>query len=296
MNGFEPPSRVYGVDFRGADDADDAVWVAEGVVDPACDGGEGFDGAGLRLVDCRPATERFDCPADREALLPALAAFLGGLDGDVVVGVDFPFGVPASLVGADDWETFVHRFPSRFTSPEQFSRRCVELAKLVDGGVETRLFRETDEPLSALSPYDPHLAARTFYGIRDVLRPLVTADLIRVHPMQSPDSTKPSLLEVYPAGTLADLGLDGVPAGTDAEADRERRESVLDGLVECGVAVDETVRSRVVGNTGSILDTRDADDALDAVVAAVAAYRNTRDAGTLCATDGRRAVEGYIYV
>ncbi|SEO42295.1 Protein of unknown function [Halogranum amylolyticum] len=286
MNGFEPPSRVYGVDFRGGDDADDGVWVAEGVVDPACDGGEGFDGAGLRLVDCRPATERFDCPADREALLPALAAFLGRLGGDVVVGVDFPFGVPAPLVGADDWETFVHRFPSRFASPEEFSRRCVELAKLVDGGVETRLFRETDEPLSALPPYDPHLAARTFYGIRDVLRPLVTADLVQVHPMQSPDSTKPSLLEVYPAGTLEDLGLLHVTDETDGEGGRQRRESVRDGLVEYGVAVADDVRHRV----------DDGDDALDAVVAAVAAYRNTRDSGTLCATDGRRALEGYTYV
>jgi hypothetical protein len=290
MSAFEPPARVYGVDFSGAEDAGHALWLAEGIVDgAACDGGDVFDGDGFRIVDCRPATEWFDQSADREESHRALTAFLGGLGGGAAVGLDFPFGLPAPLVGVDNWETFLHQFPGSFSSPEELRRRCTERAELLgDGGQKTKLFRATDEPLSALSPYDLRLQAQTFYGIRDVLRPLVATDLVRVHPMQRPHPEKPSLLEVYPAGVLDDLGLLNTKYKEASESGRARREEILAGLHDSGVVVDDDVWTRVVEDDGG--------DALDAVAAAVGTYRNTRDPHTLSTTDECPTIEGYIYV
>lgn len=288
MRAFEPPTRVYGVDFSGAQDAGRNIWLAEAVVTAETDGGDVFDGEGLRVVDCRPATEWFDGPADREAVLPALTAFLGGLGGGVAVGLDFPFGLPAPLVGVDDWETFLHRFPGCFSSPDELRRRCSERAELLGDDGKTKLFRATDEPLSALSPYDLRLQAQTFYGIRDVLRPLVTSDAVRVHPMQRPAPDKVSLLEVYPAGVLDELGLHHTKYKDGSDAGRERREEIVAGLGDAGVAIDDDVRNRAIADDGG--------DALDALVAAVGTYRNTRDPNTLYTTDECRAIEGHIYV
>ncbi|SFL02037.1 Protein of unknown function [Halogranum rubrum] len=289
MRAFEPPTRVYGVDFSGAADAGHSIWVSEGVVDDVeVDEDEGLTGRGLRIVDCRPATEWFDESADREEILPALAAFLGELGGGVAVGLDFPFGLPNQLVNVDTWETFLYRFPGCFSSPDDLRQRCTERAELLGDGQKSQLFRATDKPLSALSPYDLRLQSQTFYGIRDVLRPLVISDSVRVHPMQRPSPEKPSLLEVYPAGVLDELGLHHTKYKDGSEEGRTRREEILTGLADAGITIDGDVRQRAI--------TDDDGDALDAIVAAVGTYRNTRDPSTLYTTDECRAIEGYIYV
>ena len=300
MRTFSPPSRVYGVDFSGAQDAGRNIWLAEGTIDDGgrADADEDADTAGdptgtvdcddLRIHDCRPATEWFDLPAARNQILPALTAFLGGLPAGTAVGLDFPFGLPSPLVGVDNWETFLVDFPSIYSSPEELRTRCTERAGLVGDGEKTKLFRATDEPMAALSPYDIRLQSQTFYGIRDVLRPLVTAGRVRVHPMQSPSADKPSLLEVYPAGTLDDLGLHHTKYKDGSEAGRERREEILDGLADHGITIADDVRKRALEDDGG--------DALDAVVATVGTYRNTRGSANLTTADELTAIEGYIYV
>jgi hypothetical protein len=288
MRAFDPPTRIFGVDFSGAQDAGHNIWLAEGIVERTDVGtGAALSGDGLRIVACRPATEWFDVAADREVVLPALTAFLGRLGGGVAVGLDFPFGLPSPLVGVDDWETFLYRFAGCFSSPEDLRRRCTERAELLDGG-KAKLFRATDEPLSALSPYDLRLQSQTFYGIRDVLRPLVTSDLVRAHPMQPPAPDKASLLEVYPAGVLEELGLPHTKYKDGSDEGQRRRAEILDGLRDAGVVIDDDLRSRAVADGGG--------DALDAIVAAVGTYRNTRDENTLSTNDECRAIEGHIYV
>lgn len=303
MQSFSPPSRVYGVDFSGAQDAGRNIWLAEGVVENApADADDDSTRSrdtededsnsesltGLSIRDCRPATEWFDRSADRDVILATLTSFLADLLSSTAVGLDFPFGLPALLVTVDDWETFLVQFPSDYSSPDDLRARCTDRAELVGDGSKTKLFRTTDVPLAALSPYDLRLQSQTFYGIRDVLRPLTMANAVRVHPMQSPASDKPSLLEVYPAGTLDDLGLHHTKYKDGTEAGRDRRREILDGLTAHGVAIADEVRERAVADDGG--------DALDAIVAAVGAYRNTRDAATLTTDDDLTAIEGYIYV
>lgn len=289
MRAFEPPTRVYGVNFSGAEDAGHSIWVAEGAVDDVeVDANEELTGRGLHIVDCRPAVEWFDESPERETILPALVAFLGELGGGVAVGLDFPFGLPSQLVNVEAWETFLYRFPGCFSSPDDLRQRCTERAELLDSDEKSKLFRATDKPLSALSPYDLRLQSQTFYGIRDVLRPLVTSNSVRVHPMQRPSPEKPSLLEVYPAGVLDELGLHHTKYKDGTEEGRTRRTDIVSGLADAGVAIDHDVRERVIAD--------DDGDALDAIVAAVGTYRNTRDPSTLYTTDESRAIEGYIYV
>lgn len=276
---YEPPGTVLGVDFSGANDAGSNVWVAE--IDAS---------GGPELVDCAPATERFDTSADRAATHRALARHLASLDGDAAAALDFPFALPASVVDPADWPAFVREFPSLFASPEALQRRCQSRAGLADDD-RVQHVRATEESVGALSPYNRRLRSQTFYGIRDVLRPLVLVDAVRVVPMQALAPGKPTLLETYPAAALESLDGETHRAGYKeaGEEGRSRREANLDALeAERELTLADGVRDRLLDDAGG--------DGLDAALAAFAGWRNTVDPSNLAVDDARREVEGHIYV
>lgn len=276
---YTPPETVFGVDFSGAKEAGKKIWLAE--IDCAGD---------PELVDCAPATEWFDVATDRAATHRALTHHLASLDGDAAAALDFPFALPASVVESTDWTAFVRAFPSLFASPEELQRRCQSRGELTDDD-RVQHVRATEEAVGAISPYNRRLRSQTFYGIRDVLRPLVLADTVRAVPMQPLDHGKPTLLETYPAAALDSLDGETYRAGYKeaSEEGRERRAANLDALeAERELTLAADVRERLLDDAGG--------DGLDAVLAAFAGWRNTVDPTNLAVDDGQREVEGHIYV
>lgn len=277
--GYTPPDTVYGVDFSGARDAGSSIWIAE------------IDASGEpELIDCEPATERFGADADRADAHRALTHHLADLDGDAAAALDFPFALPSSVVDAGNWEAFVRAFPSLFASPADLQRRCQSRAELTDGD-RVQHVRATEESVGALSPYNRRLRSQTFYGIRDVLRPLVLADVVRAVPMQALAPGNPTLLETYPAAALDSLDGETHRAGYKEASDegRERREANLDALeAESDLGLTGGVRDRLLDDDGG--------DGLDAALAAFAGWRNTVDPTNLSVDDEETQVEGYIYV
>ncbi|WP_224447520.1 DUF429 domain-containing protein [Haloprofundus salilacus] len=274
-DGYQLPERVYGVVFDAhAREAGERSWFVEANVTEQS----------LRIVDCAPVAERFGVSPYRPDTVAALVSFVAGLDGRCAVGLDFPFGLPKAVVPERRWRRFVDQLPDWFSGPEDMAKRCRMHARLVTDGAESSVLRATEEPLSAVAAYDERLCAETFYGIRDLLRPLVLTDTARIVPMQLPREGRPLVLETYPAGTLDTLRY------------REREESaddaptpafVLDNLADRAVELSSSVRERV----------RDGGDgALEAVVAAFATFRNAVDPANLRMTDELPSVEGYIYV
>lgn len=276
---YTPPERVFGVDFSGAKDAGNSIWVAE--ID--CSGEP-------KLVGCTPASERFGVEVGREETHRALTHHLAGLDGDAAAALDFPFALPETVVSADDWVRFLRRFPSQFATPAELQRRCQSRAELTDDD-RVQHVRATEESVGALSPYNRRLRSQTFYGIRDVLRPLVLADAVRAVPMQELAPERPTLLETYPAAALDSLDGETYRAGykESSQEGRERREANLDALdAESELTVSEEVRDRLLGDAGG--------DGLDAVLAAFAGWRNTADPSNLDIDNERYETEGHIYV
>ncbi len=95
-------------------------------------------------------------------------------------GFDFPFGLPAALVSESSWETFVLRFPDRYPDVTGFRQARREAA----GGREWK--RRTDlESKTPFSPYNLRLFRQTYYGIRDLLHPMIAAGLASVVTVQS---------------------------------------------------------------------------------------------------------------
>jgi hypothetical protein len=275
MDEYEPPARVYGVDFSAnRERAGEKIWVARAELED-----------GPRVVDCGPAVDYLDVGRQRAAAIPALTEWLAGLD-DAAVGMDFPFGLPGEVVAADDWPAFLRRLPGWADDPSDLARACESRAELDGDAVE--VLRETEAPLGAMCPYNRRLRAQTFYGLRDVLRPLVLADAARAVPMQDPAPGRPTLLEVYPAGTFDRLGANDHRYEGDGDGAHEKRAANLDALADAGVVVAEEVREAALAD--------DDGDALDAVVAAVAAHEHARDLADLQTDDPTRLVEGHIYV
>jgi hypothetical protein len=275
MDDYEPPDRVYGVDFSAdRERAGEKIWVAEAVVDD-----------GLRVTCSEPLVEFLDVERQREHAIPALTEWLAGLE-DVAVGMDFPFSLPGDVLAADEWPEFLRRLPGWADDPSDLARECEARAELE--GDASEVLRETEEPLGALCPYNRRLRAQTFYGQRDVLRPLVLADAVRCAPMQSPHADRPTLVEVYPAGTFDRLGAHDLNYKGEGDDAREHRDANLAALTDAGVAVEEAAQDRALGD--------EAGDALDAVTAAVAVHQHARDPADLQTDDDVRRIEGHIYV
>ncbi|MGD8969579.1 MAG: hypothetical protein PVI07_18895 [Anaerolineae bacterium] len=264
--------RVYGADFSGAKDAGKRIWIAAGTISAET----------LEIETCRPAKDLPGSSKEREQALRALRELIAN-EHRSAIGLDFPFGLPRELVGHEDWESFVRAFPDDHPGPEAFREACRKAAE----GRELR--RHTDEAArTPFSPYNIRLYRQTYYGIRDLLHPLVWNDQVCVLPMQEPVRDKPWLLEICPASTLKHKGL-YMPYKGKAEMSQFARESILRMLERKRIVIQEqTLRATIVDDAGG--------DALDSVIAALATFE------ALCAPpspDPREndiyAVEGYVY-
>lgn len=267
------PSCVHGVDFSGAADAGKRIWIASGVV----------HAGRLRIERCRPARELPDSGRKRDQALTALRGFLGS-QGSCAVGLDFPFSIPAELIqpGATGWVGFARSFATVYPSPEVFRSRCRAAA----GGQELR--RVTDcQTWTPFSPYNLRLYRQTYFGIRDLLAPLVADGSVCVLPMQRPQPGRAWLLEICPASTLKQEDL-YQPYKGRSDRHHSARERIVQALEETKAVSLATiaVRSVVLENAGG--------DALDSVVAAFAAWRALGDLGTDLTSP--YALEGRVYV
>jgi hypothetical protein len=304
-------STVYGVDFgAGKRDAGTNTWIARGRV----------DGDGLRVTHCETVESAFEGdPKRRNEALPALVEFLSGegtwetddgdeygVEGDAAVGLDFPFGLPAAVLGDEfeNWAAFLEAFPGGLppaegwdgddvVEPDGLSTWGSQRARENDDVDCVHCKRETDATVGAQPPYGIVGKYITYYGIDSVLSEVHGEATFA--PMGTDGETTsgegPFVLEVYPAGTLDRLGLCREGYKGRGTAEQRRRERNLDGLEEYadGVEINDPVVEEAQDDPGG--------DALDALVAAVATYRATRSPAALGPDeDHYDPVEGYIYV
>lgn len=283
---MDGPETVYGVDFSGAKDAERNIWIAGG---PLTNNRLEIDTVGT-------ARSVFDqVVSGRDDTHEALVDWLREKE-SAVVGMDFPFGLPEFLVkkiieDSSSWTEFVEAFPpDNLTDESKFAEWGKEETRTHSNNERTFCKRETDGPVGAKSPYGFIGDTITFYGIRNVLFPLVSEGEVTVPPMQKTAFEPPlTILETYPSGTLDQLGLCRQNYKGGKESEKKRRRRNLDGLTEeIGVSLADSVdKEEIIENAGG--------DALDAVVAAAAAFRAVENEFQY--DDNRYDErEGYIYV
>ncbi len=265
---------IYGIDFSGARDAGNKIWIATGI----------SDGETLIIEDCIRVRDLPSAGKDIKLCLPAIVNLIKS-NPNAVFGFDFPFGLPVSLVQEDSWEEFILAFSKKHQSPEAFRKSCRKAC----GNKELK--RETDrESHTPFSPYNLRFFRQTYFGISSILSPLVIGDHARILPMQKRAAGKPVILEICPASTLKAAGLYGTYKGR-SEAHRMARQSILDRLSGSRPfrIANEQVREKAVDNAGG--------DALDSIIAATAAFHALN--GNFVSREGDRnlyAIEGHVFV
>jgi hypothetical protein len=199
--------------------------------------------------------------------------------------MDFPFGLPHRLIKEASWEEFVKAFGDHYRRPEDFKK-----TSFISMGSHECLRATDEESKTPWCPYNLRLFRQTYFGIRDLLAPLVKENLASFLPMQQPIEGKPWVIEVCPASTLKKLGLyqEYHYKGSKDEK-RDARIKLLSWLeVSEDLQVTNALRSKILDNKGG--------DALDSVIAAIATY-NSRE--KLIGSQLSRMpynLEGYVYV
>lgn len=265
--------RFIGIDFSGATRAGDSIWLAQAIL----------AGDIVRIEDCRPASTLPGSGPAREQCLPALVDFIHR-QRRILVGCDFPFSLPETMMGTSTWRRFALRFAERFPDPDSFLAHCRrrgngrELKRACD--------RDSRVPFAA---YNLRIYRQTFYGIRDVLAPLVARNAASVLPMLPARPGRPWVVETCPASTLKKLGLYLSYKGP-GPSPRAARRRIIDGLVETRLLarLRPAELQAALENTGG--------DALDSMIAAAAtarAYMSGEFEGS--GRTAREKIEGRVY-
>lgn len=242
--------RVIGIDFSGARNAGNFIWIAESEI----------RNRQLNITKCFPAAELPGAGVARDNCLAALVAYIAA-QRNVVIGCDFPFSLPAQMVAAADWQGFATDFAERYGSAELFMADCRRRAN----GRELK--RACDRAAKVpFSSYNVRIYRQTFHGIRDFLAPLVRDHRARVIPMQSLSARHPALVETCPASTLKSVRLYLSYKGRGPDPRRARR-AIVKGLMARGILppLPPEVERIAIENKGG--------DALDSIIAACATAR-----------------------
>jgi len=273
MMGFVNLRRfVYGVDFSGARDAGKRIWIARGIIDENV----------LLITECFQAKDLLCSGRDREKSLIALREFIGKRK-DSTFGLDFPFGIPRALVKEESWEKFVLSFQDIYKSPGEFKTVC----KLTSGCKELKRFTDV-EAKTPFSPYNLRLYRQTYFGIRDVLGPLIRSNRACVLPMQKPLPDRTWVLEICPASTLRRENLRLSYKGRDKKH-KTARVRILEGMNKAGALriKRSALRTKILEDNSG--------DAIDSVIAAFATFRALRD-GFVFDENSPYVLEGSVYV
>ncbi len=270
-----PSNCVCGVDFSGAKKAGTRIWIASATI----------VGDAIEIGDCRQAKELLGA-TERDQCLRTLRDFIS-IQKACAFGFDFPFGLPKKVTKDNSWEEFVLSFGNNYHDPEQFREICWVAA----GNCEER--RVTDRiSQTPLSPYNRRLYRQTYYGIRDVLAPLVRDQLVCVLPMQRISASKPCLFEICPASTLKRMGLRQPYKGHQKDRDRRPiRAHILEGIEKTGGVIikPSALRTKILDDPYG--------DALDSVIAAFATFRAVRNlAYSTVLGSATYVLEGYVYI
>ncbi|MDN3514317.1 MAG: hypothetical protein NG747_07950 [Candidatus Brocadia sp.] len=265
--------RVYGIDFSGAANAGKKIWITGGVIEKGA----------LRIKDCYQAEALPGSGNERDKCMAALRDFIMK-ERTGAFGLDFPFGLPRSMVKEKDWEDFILSFPRHYPSAEEFRKASYKTS----GGSELK--RITDrECQTPFFPYNLRLYRQTYFGICEVLAPLVRSHSVCVLPMQKAIPGRPWLLEVCPASTLKQEHLYFPYKGRTKSHDTARTH-ILEWIEEsCAMSLPRTMRLTILRDHYG--------DALDSVIAAFAIFRALRDQATIATIDDDAyLIEGYVYI
>ncbi|NOX36889.1 MAG: hypothetical protein GXO78_05055 [Calditrichaeota bacterium] len=210
---------LIGIDFSAANRAGSDIWLACGLL----------NGDRLRVQSIFPAAQLTDPPAiQRQEALPALVQYLIQ-HRPRAIGLDFPFGLPESLNPEHSLIALIQNFSRYFPDLIAFERFRKQHCQW---GEPKRL---TDrEARAPFSPLNLRVYRQTYFGIRDLLSPLLKTGRFCLPPIQPAIPQLGWLLEVCPASLLKKENLYQPYKGKSREH-RTHREAIVEHFLHQGI-------------------------------------------------------------
>lgn len=238
---------IFGVDFSGAKTACNKIWVSRAEV----------AGTRLSILECYPLRKVNSAKLSRERCLHFLLDLVLSSKYSIF-GMDFPFGIPVELMNGLSWDELIRNFPQLYANEDEFR----ETNRKLSGNAELK--RLTDKEVKApFCVYNLRLYRQTYFGIRDIIRPLVISGAASILPIQSPGADVPWLMEICPASTLKKEGLYSPYKGKGAK-EKATREHILDNLTKKALDLPKEIWDKALQNADG--------DALDSIMAAYSVF------------------------
>ncbi|MEM1398720.1 MAG: DUF429 domain-containing protein, partial [Pseudomonadota bacterium] len=261
-------------DFSGSKEAGKSIWIAEGKPTATT----------LQIDHLTRACHLPDGGMKRDVALAALRKHLTG-ERNALIGLDFPFSIPQSLIGSIGWRAWVESLSGFCGDADAFRAWC----RSRTGGKEPK--RVADK--AAATPwaaFNLKLYRQTFHGLTSVISPLVFDGQGVAVPMMPLENGKTALIEICPASVLKAWNGPTGNAGYKGKGNekRSKRIKILHRLKKQGLDIPAGQKAAALDDEGG--------DAVDALIAAYATWRVALNPDRLAPRLGTLdAIEGRIY-
>jgi hypothetical protein len=274
---------VYGVDFSGAKLAGRTTWVAK--VKPKKRGPH-------VLEDLSRLDSLCGCD-ERDAALAYLVDMIKASE-QALWSVDFPFGLPVEIFGEKAGLRAQLELVREWDHDGYgMGVECCRRAELLCGRKHIRRLTDSEEK-APFDPYHYRIIYQLFYGMRDVLVPLLKHKGTAVLPYQyrKLENASRVVVEACPGSTLKRLGLPHQnykqPEGGPLLRKRRLTKRTILEELSSHVFVSDKHKRLIMRDPGA--------DALDAVLAALGAVRSFREADhRAIAKHPRYRLEGRLF-
>lgn len=201
-------------------------------------------------------------------------------------GFDFSFSIPDVFFPEHTWEELILVFKKKWISANLFKENLLFLSD------KKELKRSTEiEAKVPFSTYNLWIYKQTYYGITEILAPLLQANCCKIIPFQSRKKNYPAILETCPASFLkfnsGDSDLSKYYKGKK-EANLERRTMILEIL-------ENNFNLKYNSNDfkNKILSNMDG-DALDSLICAIIVIKRSYNNFEIT-KNSKLKKEGYVY-
>ena len=266
--------KIFGIDYSGSLQASKKIWICEA---------EFFKNE-ININSVYSIFDKFKIKSREETNYQIISLIKNNPDG--VFGFDFPFSLPIRAIQNLSWKEFIINFDKTYKSENEFRNKLRKLFNFKDIKRKCDITSKTP-----FSPYNLRIYRQTYYGITEILKPLLLLNSTSVLPFDKTESKKSIIMEVCPASLMKirkeTIKWPGSYKGKK-EVHRENRMKILDILLS-----HLNLKFLDLKNQEFILNDAEG-DALDSLICVICALRGL-SYPELSVKDENYMLEGYVY-
>lgn len=265
--------KFFGIDYSGSINAGEKIWITEAI----------YKENQIDIQDCYSIKSKLNISNRKDA-----NGFLVQLierNPDSVFGFDFPFSLPIGSDNSKSWRESILDFKKNWKDEVHFRENLRNTFKGKDRKRETDILARTP-----FSPYNLRIFKQTYFGISEILSPLLQLKNASILPFDEPEENKAWVMEVCPASFLKlrskEIGWKAQYKGNKIHH-RTNRDENLDFLVNClSIKMSNEIKEAILSDVEG-----DGFDSLVCVVSAIRGLSYPEDAKA----NPLFLREGYVY-